>query len=127
MKKDKTEDVCKIADLCGACTMQGISYDRQLEIKQDKVKHLFSKFHKINRIIQNDKPYHYRNKSQISFDFDKGKVIAGNYIESSHIVVPVKNCILVNEEVNNEIVTSPTSVRIGTAGNIRFQYSMKEL
>lgn len=108
MKKDKTEDVCKIADLCGACTMQGISYDRQLEIKQNRVEHLFSKYHKVNKITENDRPYHYRNKSQISFDFDKGKVIAGNYIESSHIVVPVKNCMLVNEEVNrifNDIVS----------------------
>ena len=108
MKKDKTLNICQIADVCGACSMQGISYEQQLAIKQEKVEKLFSKYYQVNKIIQNDKTYHYRNKAQISFDYVDGKVIAGNYIESSHVVVGMKNCQLINEEVNeifNEIVS----------------------
>ena len=36
--KDRVEPKCPIARQCGGCSLQAISYDRQLQYKQDKVR-----------------------------------------------------------------------------------------
>lgn len=101
MVKTEQRRKCIVSEVCGACTMQGISYEKQLQRKQERVERLFSSMHKVNRIIGADDPYNYRNKSQISFGYDdKRNIIAGNYIESTHIIVPVRECQLVNKEAN---------------------------
>lgn len=100
MKKEYRQlKKCPVSEICGACTMQGLSYAEQLDIKQKKVDDLFGRYHPVNSIVGADDPYYYRNKSQISFGLDdRRNVIAGNYVESSHIIVPVKKCQLVNEK-----------------------------
>ena len=93
--------ICPYHEYCGACTMQGLSYVKQLEKKQEKVNRLFQKIHKVNPIIGADDPYHYRNKAQISFGYDdRHRVIAGNYVESTHIIVPIEECQLVDQKAN---------------------------
>ena len=97
----KEKKICPYHEYCGACTKQGFSYTKQLEWKQDKVSRLFRKIHEVKPIIGADDPYHYRNKAQISFDYDeKHRIIAGNYLESTHIIVPIEECQLVDPEAN---------------------------
>ncbi|MBR4422453.1 MAG: 23S rRNA (uracil(1939)-C(5))-methyltransferase RlmD [Erysipelotrichaceae bacterium] len=95
------KQICLYHEYCGACTMQGLSYAEQLEKKQDKVNRLFQKIHTVNPIIGADNPYHYRNKAQITFGYDDDHhIIAGNYIESTHIIVPIEECQLVYPKAN---------------------------
>ena len=112
MNKDPEMKKCPVSEICGACTMQGISYAKQLEIKQEKVDRLFGKLGKVEKITGADDPLHYRNKSQISFGYDeKRNVIAGNYVESTHILVPIDECQLVDSETNRIFRTVISLVR----------------
>ena len=84
---------CPVSEACGGCQLQGISYDEQLRLKQTKMEKLLGSFCKVNPIIGCDDPYYYRNKVQISFGKDyKGRVICGNYVASTHTIVPVTDC-----------------------------------
>jgi 23S rRNA (uracil1939-C5)-methyltransferase len=97
----KEKKICPYHEYCGACTKQGLSYVKQLEWKQNKINRLFQKIHEVKPIIGAEDPYHYRNKAQISFGYDdKHRIIAGNYIESTHIIVPIDECQLVDAEAN---------------------------
>ena len=90
--------ICEYKDYCGGCNLQGLSYLKQLEYKQNKIDKLLSKLHKVNKIIGMDNPYNYRNKIQVSFGYDdKHQIICGNYIPSTHIIVPIKECMIADE------------------------------
>lgn len=87
------KQVCKYARKCGGCQYQGLSYTEQLTLKQKETEKRLKKFHEVNNITKADQIYNYRNKNQVSFSYDKkGKVHMGNYIESTHDIVDVKNC-----------------------------------
>ena len=94
---------CSVADICGGCQYQGIPYSKQLELKQQKVEKLLGSFGKVEPIIGCDDPYHYRNKVQVSFGQDhKGRILMGNYVPSTHTIVPVRECQIASN-IANEI------------------------
>ena len=82
---------CKVSDICGGCQLQHLDYQQQLELKQQRIERLFSKIKKVEPIIGCDNPYHYRNKVQMAFSSYKKRVICGNYVESTHEIVEIKN------------------------------------
>ena len=95
---------CPYAKYCGGCTLQGLSYPKQLETKQAYIEKLLSKYHKVNKIIGMDKPIDYRNKVQVTFGYnDKHQVICGNFIPSTHIIVPIEEC-MISDFKANEII-----------------------
>ena len=86
---------CSYAKYCGGCSLQGFSYEKQLEKKQEYIEKLLKKFHKVNTIIGMDNPMDYRNKVQVTFGYDdKRRVICGNFIPSTHIIVPIDDCMI---------------------------------
>lgn len=104
--KRESNQTCKYAKYCGGCSLQGVLYSKQLEKKQAYIEKLLSKFHKVNRIIGMDNPVDYRNKVQVSFGYDdKHNLICGNYIPSTHIIVPIDNC-LISDNKANEIINT---------------------
>ncbi len=70
--KDRTEPKCVHFGVCGGCKWQNISYDKQLELKQNEV---FGNIEKISGIKEFEKiaicgaseQYYYRNKMEFSF------------------------------------------------------------
>lgn len=89
---------CRYKEYCGGCQLQGMSYSKQLAFKQEKIEKLLAKFHKVNPIIGMANPFNYRNKIQVSFCYDeKHKVVCGNYIPSTHIIVPIEECMIADE------------------------------
>ena len=92
---------CPVNEFCGGCQYQGVSYATQLEVKQKKEDDLLKGFHSVENIIGMEEPLHYRNKIQISFAYDeKRNTISGYYIPSSHMIVPVDECMLCDEKLN---------------------------
>ena len=86
---------CKYSAYCGGCSLQGISYEKQLIKKQEYIDSLLNKFCKVNKIIKMEDPLYYRNKVQVSFGFDdKHSVICGNYVASTHVIVPIEECMI---------------------------------
>ena len=97
---------CPVYMYCGGCQYQGISYDKQLKLKQEYVEGLLKSFGKIKPIIGMNNPLNYRNKVQVSFGYDDNhKVICGNYVPSTHTIVEVNDC-MICDEIANKVIQS---------------------
>ena len=84
---------CPVYKKCGGCQLQNLSYQNQLEFKQNKVEKLLKHFAKVEPIIGMENPYHYRNKVQAAFYTDRrGKIISGVYQSGTHHVVGIDSC-----------------------------------
>ncbi len=91
---------CPASKACGGCQNQGVPYEKQLEMKQKKVEKLLERFGHVNPIIGADNPYNYRNKVQVAFGKERGRVFCGNYVPSTHYIVEVKDCQIANNKAN---------------------------
>lgn len=98
---------CPIYRKCGGCQLQNMDYRRQLQWKQEFCRKLLGSFGKIEPILGMENPYHYRNKVQAAFAWDKrgGKIVSGVYQAGTHRVVPVDSC-LTEDEKADEIIVS---------------------
>lgn len=98
---------CPHAHLCGGCQLQNMSYPRQLAYKQERVEKLLKSFHAVSPIIGMEEPFHYRNKVQAAFGWDRThkKVISGIYQTGSHRIVPVDSCMIEDRKADEIIVT----------------------
>lgn len=96
----RVEPKCLVARQCGGCQLQAMSYERQLEFKQNKVKNNIERIGKItgftmHPIIGMESPFRYRNKAQFPIGRNKdGKVIAGFYAGRTHAIIESDDCAL---------------------------------
>ena len=100
----RVEPRCAVARQCGGCQLQAMSYEKQLEFKQNKVKNNIERIGKItdytmHPIIGMENPFRYRNKAQFPIGRNKdGKIIAGFYAGRTHAIIESDDCALgVNE------------------------------
>lgn len=98
---------CAVYRKCGGCQLQNLSYERQLQWKQDRCRKLLGSFGKVEPILGMEHPYHYRNKVQAAFARDRrsGRIISGVYQSSTHHIVPIDSC-LTEDEKADEIIVS---------------------
>lgn len=97
--KDRIQKPCKYASNCGACSLMHIQYEKQLEIKSAVLRESLIKYahldpRRIERIIKNEQPFHYRNSFKLPFSMDKGKLVCGLYKPNSNYFVPVDYCMI---------------------------------
>jgi len=100
----RQEPFCSIAKSCGGCQLQSMTYERQLQFKQDKVRNNIVRIGGFDAdfidsitepIIGMEEPYRYRNKAQFPIGRDKnGKIIAGFYAGRTHTIIPVSDCMI---------------------------------
>ncbi|MBR4470806.1 MAG: 23S rRNA (uracil(1939)-C(5))-methyltransferase RlmD [Erysipelotrichaceae bacterium] len=103
---------CPVSEYCGGCQYLGMKYDKQVEIKQEKVEKLLSSFHHVEKIIPCKESLNYRNKIQISFGYDEDHhIISGYYIPNSHLILPIEECMLCDDKIN-QIVSSVKKIII---------------
>ena len=92
---------CPYVKACGGCQKLLLPYEKQLQQKQSAVEKLMAPYGKCAPIIGMEEPYHYRNKAIATFaPAGKGKFILGIYAKNSHRVIPVKDCLLQDESLN---------------------------
>lgn len=97
---------CIYSEVCGGCKYQGVSYKKQLEIKNALIASLLSSFSKPKPILGMKDPSSYRNKVQVTFGKDdNNQIIYGNYVENSHIIVPIKTCAICDQDAMGIIQT----------------------
>ncbi len=107
---------CPMARRCGGCQIQEMTYERQLQFKEDKVRGnllrigeipeelLLQVMEPIVGMDTSDQPFRYRNKAQFPFGKDKeGHVIAGFYAGRTHSIIPNTDCAL-GVEINQTIL-----------------------
>lgn len=109
----RVEPECALARQCGGCQLQALSYEKQLEFKEKKVRgHLerIAGFTDIpmEPIIGMEYPYHYRNKAQFPVGRNKdGKIVTGFYAGRTHSIIENRDCALgvsVNKEVLDRVI-----------------------
>lgn len=109
----RIEPKCALHKRCGGCQIQALSYEKQLEFKNDKVRNNLMRIGgfsedelsaKMAPPVGIDDPYRYRNKAQFPVGRDKdGNIITGFYASRSHNIIPVDDCML-GVPVNKEIL-----------------------
>lgn len=110
---DRVEPVCSVARQCGGCQIQNLSYEKQLEFKNNKVRNNLIRLGGFEEdfidsimepIAGMDNPFHYRNKAQYPIGADKeGNLVAGFYAGRTHQIIANLDCAL-GVEVNQKIL-----------------------
>ena len=100
----RAEPKCKFARQCGGCQLQMMTYEKQLEFKQNKIRNNLVRiggFQEafIDRVMQPivgmEEPWYYRNKAQYPIGTDKeGNVITGFYAGRTHSIIANTDCAL---------------------------------
>ena len=104
----RVEPKCPHHRRCGGCQVQALSYEKQLEFKQDKVRGNLIRIGgfeteeidaKMLPVVGMETPFRYRNKAQFPVGTDKdGNLVTGFYAARTHSIIPVDDCLLGVEE-----------------------------
>lgn len=148
---DRVEPRCPFARKCGGCQIQEMSYEKQLEFKNRKIRgnleriggfspELLDKV--MEPIVGMEEPFYYRNKAQFPFGTDKeGNPITGFYAGRTHDIIANTDCALgvyVNQEILEIVLDFMKEYRIASydekSGNglirhvlIRYGFTTKEI
>ena len=109
----RVQPKCRYHRQCGGCQIQALSYEKQLELKQRKIKNNLIRIGGfdvhfletvMHPILGMDEPFHYRNKAQYPVGTDKnGEIITGFYAGHTHDIIHNTDCAL-GVDVNREIL-----------------------
>ena len=81
-----------------------MTYEGQLTWKENMVRNVMQRIGKIDvpvlPIKGMEKPWEYRNKSQIPFDLENGQVVAGFYQSKSHRIADTNTCLIQSDEAD---------------------------
>lgn len=110
--RHRVEPVCPYARKCGGCQLQELSYEKQLEFKENKVRgnllHIGGVpdellFRAMEPVVGMKYGFRYRNKAQFPVGVDKeGKLVTGFYAGRTHSIISNTDC-AVGVPVNKEI------------------------
>lgn len=96
---DRIEPGCIYAADCGGCTLQTLSYEAQLKLKQRQVKEALTRIGKttsidkiMRPILGMADPWHYRSKVQMPVSGTSKEPKIGFYAPNSHEVVDARIC-----------------------------------
>ncbi len=100
--EDRVTPRCELHRRCGGCQLQALSYEKQLEYKQQKIRNNLIRIggfleaeidEKTEPIVGMENPYRYRNKAQFPVGEDKnGEIVMGFYAARTHNIIPVDDC-----------------------------------
>ena len=109
----RVEPKCPYHRQCGGCQLQAISYQKQLQFKQEKIRNnlvriggFFPEYidARMEPIVGTEHPFRYRNKAQYPVGTDReGRIITGFYAGRTHSIIANTDCLLGAEE-NREIL-----------------------
>ncbi|MCI9539425.1 MAG: 23S rRNA (uracil(1939)-C(5))-methyltransferase RlmD [Eubacterium sp.] len=100
----RVEPRCPVARQCGGCTLQHLSYEKQLAYKEKKVRDCLVRIGGVDAekvewlpVLGMEMPWQYRNKAQFPVrmqEDDSGvlRPVAGFYAGRTHSIIPVTDC-----------------------------------
>ncbi len=103
---NRVEPQCPYYNKCGGCQLQHLSYQAQLEEKQNIVIESFARYYdgdinkiKFNNTIGCENQWRYRNKSSLPCRHDGDKVVVGMYANNTNHLVYIDDCLIENEDI----------------------------
>ncbi|MGG7060032.1 23S rRNA (uracil(1939)-C(5))-methyltransferase RlmD [Clostridium tertium] len=105
--EERVEPKCRVYKRCGGCTVQHMSYKKQLDYKFERVKDCVSKIGGLDSLLVEypigmEKPERYRNKVQLPVGIVKGELSIGFYASRSHNIINLDTC-LIQDEVADKV------------------------
>lgn len=98
----RIESDCPVSNKCGGCSFRNMTYDAELQYKQNRVADAVRRIGHINApikpIIGADTVDNYRNKAQYPVSIVNGELEAGFYAYKSHRIIPYSDCRLQQQE-----------------------------
>lgn len=111
----RVEAKCACHRQCGGCQLQTLSYEKQLEFKDRKIRDSLTRIggfapeyvdSHMEPIVGMEEPFRYRNKAQYPVGTDKNdRIVTGFYAGRTHSIISNTDCLLGTEE-NKEILNS---------------------
>ncbi|MDE7298360.1 MAG: 23S rRNA (uracil(1939)-C(5))-methyltransferase RlmD [Lachnospiraceae bacterium] len=111
LSPDRVTPRCPVAGPCGGCQLQHLSYEKQLEYKQNKLRDCLERIGgvagaRLEPIIGMDEPYFYRNKAQFPVGRGRdGKPAIGFYAGHTHSIIETERC-YIQAPVNEALVAA---------------------
>lgn len=107
---ERIEPPCHVFSTCGGCQLQHMTYEAQLIQKQQTVRNAIDRIAKLPHVPVHpvkgmEEPWRYRNKSQIPFDTQNGKVVSGFYKSRTHDIVDTDQCLIQTTEADTLMTT----------------------
>lgn len=105
--EERVEPKCRVYKRCGGCTVQHMSYKKQLDYKFERVKDCVAKIGGLDSLLVEypigmEKPERYRNKVQLPVGIVKGELSIGFYASRSHNIINLDTC-LIQDEVADKV------------------------
>ncbi len=105
----RIENLCPYYPKCGGCQLLHMPYSEQLNYKQKKMQNILARYGlenvSLQNIIASPKEFHYRNKAT----FQNQNNMLGYFEEESYHFIPIEDCLLLDEKINNNIKSLPTN------------------
>ena len=100
---------CNVFYKCGGCQLQHMSYEMQLQTKQNQVQNALKRIAHIDDVtveptIGMEDPWRYRNKVQIPVGEKNGRLITGFYRPRTHDIIHDMEKCIITAEVNDRLV-----------------------
>jgi 23S rRNA (uracil1939-C5)-methyltransferase len=96
---ERTSSPCPVFPRCGGCQLQHLSYEAQLEWKEERVARVLQRLGGITKpvvlpIIAAPSRWEYRNKAQFPVQMVAGHPSLGFFEQYSHRLVPAEKCLV---------------------------------
>ncbi|GGJ93721.1 23S rRNA (uracil-C(5))-methyltransferase RlmCD [Lentibacillus kapialis] len=107
---ERVEPPCDVYYKCGGCQLQHMSYNMQLDMKQEQVKNAMRKIAHLENvpvhpIMRMEDPWRYRNKVQMPVgEKEDGELMTGFYQKRSHRIIEGMETCNIQDEVNDRMV-----------------------
>lgn len=101
----RIEPKCPYYNECGGCNLMHLSYNDQLNYKENKVKEIMDRYANIdtklvNNIVPSPKDFNYRNKVTLKCN---GKL--GYYKRRTNDIINIEKCLLLEDDLNEKILS----------------------
>ena len=106
--EDREKERCVYYKRCGGCSIQHMSYKKQLDFKWERVKDCITKIGGLSEKLvryplgMEANPYRYRNKVQLPIGRVNGEIAVGFYAPRSHNIIDINTC-LIQDEIADKV------------------------
>ncbi|GAM11559.1 putative RNA methyltransferase [Geobacter sp. OR-1] len=106
----RIDPLCPVFGTCGGCSLQQISYQQQLSVKEEMFAEQLWRFAKVDRSVISPiqpavNPWNYRTRVQVKLYWRDNSLLMGFFRGGTHFVVPFPGSCAISAPVVNNVIT----------------------